>query len=78
MSVSLRFTRKHILAGLVIYCLILFLVLYQYPLLGLFDEPKLFAGVPLFVFYIWVLNLLYIVITAIIIVTVIKGQEGLR
>jgi len=68
--------RKSLLAGLVIYCLILFLVLYQYPLLGLVDEPKLFAGVPLFVFYIWILNLLYIVITAIIMMTVIKKQEG--
>jgi len=70
--------KKSMIVGLTIYAVVLFLLLYEYPVLGYFDSATLTLGLPTFVLYIWTMNALYIVITAGVVFWIIKNSQNLE
>lgn len=72
------FAGKKAVTALIIYAIILFLVLYQYPMLGLVDAPSLTGGVPTFVLYIWIVNIFYIVVTATVVVWMFNNADRIQ
>lgn len=63
---------------LMLYAIVLFLFLYEYPILGAVDGLTLTAGVPTLILYIWILNTLYIIVTGVIIYWVFTHAEKIQ
>ncbi|KYK36319.1 MAG: hypothetical protein HXS46_14775 [Theionarchaea archaeon] len=72
------FAKKSVVTALIIFAIVLFLVIYQYPVLGVFDSATLTAGIPTFILYIWLVNVLYIVITAGIVVWIFRNAQEIQ
>ncbi|MBU7021579.1 MAG: hypothetical protein HXS41_11030 [Theionarchaea archaeon] len=72
------FAKKKTVAAMIAYGILFFLVLYEYPMLGWFDSPTLTAGIPTFVLYIWVLNVLYIVLTAAVVMWMFRNADRIQ
>ncbi|MBU7043792.1 MAG: hypothetical protein HXS47_09400 [Theionarchaea archaeon] len=61
------FAGKVAVTLLMLYAIVLFLIIYEYPILGAVDSPTLTAGVPTFILFIWIVNTCYIIVTAIVV-----------
>lgn len=63
---------------LILFAIVLFLFLYEYPILGAVDGLTLTGGVPTLILYIWILNTFYIICTAVIVYWMFKHAEKIQ
>ncbi|MBU7033087.1 MAG: hypothetical protein HXS53_11180 [Theionarchaea archaeon] len=63
---------------LILWGILLFLILYEYPVLGAVDGLTLTGGVPTLILYIWILNTFYIISTGVIVYWMFKHAEKIQ